>query len=39
MTIATTKQGQVQGIEKFGSLQFRNIPFAAPPPRRMGRRT
>ncbi len=31
MTIATTKQGQIKGIEKFGSLQFRGIPFAAPP--------
>lgn len=29
--IATTKQGQVRGVEKLGCLQFRGIPFAAPP--------
>jgi para-nitrobenzyl esterase len=29
--IASTKQGKVKGIEKLGCLQFRGIPFAAPP--------
>jgi para-nitrobenzyl esterase len=29
--IATTKQGKVEGVEKLGCLQFRGIPFAAPP--------
>ena len=29
--IAQTKQGTVRGIEKLGCLQFRGIPFAAPP--------
>jgi para-nitrobenzyl esterase len=29
--IATTAQGKVRGIEKLGCLQFRGIPFAAPP--------
>ena len=31
MTIASTTQGKVQGVEKLGCLQFRGIPFAAPP--------
>ena len=29
--IAVTKQGQLRGIEKLGCLQFRGVPFAAPP--------
>ena len=29
--IAVTKQGEVRGIEKFGSLNYRAIPYAAPP--------
>ena len=29
--IASTTQGDVQGIEKLGCMQFRGIPFAAPP--------
>ncbi len=29
--IASTEQGKVEGIEKLGCLQFRGIPFAAPP--------
>ncbi len=29
--IATTKQGQLKGIEKLGCVQFRGIPFASPP--------
>jgi para-nitrobenzyl esterase len=29
--IAQTEQGKVEGIEKLGCLQFRGIPFAAPP--------
>jgi para-nitrobenzyl esterase len=29
--IVETKQGQLEGIEKLGCLQFRGIPFAAPP--------
>ena len=29
--ITTTTHGKVQGIEKLGCLQFRGIPFAAPP--------
>jgi para-nitrobenzyl esterase len=29
--IANTKQGQVEGISKLDCLQFRGIPFAAPP--------
>ncbi|MEX2393967.1 MAG: carboxylesterase/lipase family protein [Actinomycetota bacterium] len=31
MSVALTQQGKVQGIEKLGCLQFRGIPFAAPP--------
>jgi para-nitrobenzyl esterase len=31
MTIAQTTQGKVEGVEKLGCLQFRGIPFAAPP--------
>jgi para-nitrobenzyl esterase len=31
MTVATTKQGKVEGTLKLGCLQFRGIPFAAPP--------
>lgn len=29
--IATTRHGQVRGVEKAGLLNFRGIPFAAPP--------
>src|SRR5436309_7746863 len=29
--IAVTKQGEIKGIERFGSLNFRGIPYAAPP--------
>lgn len=29
--IVATKQGSVSGIERFGALNFRGIPFAAPP--------
>jgi para-nitrobenzyl esterase len=31
VTIALTQQGKVQGFERLGCLQFRGIPFAAPP--------
>jgi para-nitrobenzyl esterase len=31
MTVTSTAQGKVQGVEKLGCLQFRGIPFAAPP--------
>jgi para-nitrobenzyl esterase len=31
VTIAATAQGKVEGIEKLGCLQFRGIPYAAPP--------
>ena len=29
--VASTEQGKVEGISKLGCLQFRGIPFAAPP--------
>jgi para-nitrobenzyl esterase len=29
--IAVTKQGEIKGIERFGSLNFRGIPYALPP--------
>src|SRR2546425_4013520 len=31
MTLVDTRYGKVEGIEKSGILQFRGIPFAAPP--------
>jgi len=31
MTTTNTTHGEVQGVEKLGCLQFRGIPFAAPP--------
>jgi len=36
MTIAATRSGKVEGVERDGVLVFRGIPFAAPPvgPRR-----
>jgi para-nitrobenzyl esterase len=29
--IAVTKQGELKGVEKFGSLNFRGVPYATPP--------
>ena len=29
--IAVTKQGEIKGIERFGSLNFRGVPYAVPP--------
>ncbi|TMC06757.1 MAG: carboxylesterase family protein, partial [Chloroflexi bacterium] len=31
MTLVQTRCGTVEGIERQGVLQFRGIPFAAPP--------